>query len=149
MKKIDRHDFIRKIIQEQFVQKQEDIVRILKEHDIAVTQATISRDIKELKLTKVPTPFGGYKYKLPPEMNDGATQKLGRVLKDSFVSMDTQKEFLLIRTIPGNAMALGSVLEFVGFDEVFGIISGDDTVLVICTEENKAFELQKKLVRYI
>lgn len=149
MKKIQRHQFLKKLIQEENIQKQEDIVRILKERNIQVTQATISRDIKELNLVKVPASLGGYKYSLPMEVNYDAAHKLERVMKDSFQSMDIQKEFLLIRTLPGNAMALGAVLEKMEFDEIFGIISGDDTVLIICKDDEKSVQLQNKLIRYM
>ena len=149
MKKKQRHDLLKQLIQEELIQKQEDFVRILKERGIEVTQATISRDIKELQLVKVPTPLGGYRYSLPPEMGYDTTMKLERLMKDSFLSIDSQREFLLVKTVPGNAVALGALIESVEFEEVFGIVTGDDTILIICRNEEKAEQLQRQLIRYI
>ena len=149
MRKKDRLALLKQILEEETIQKQEDFVRILKERGIEVTQATISRDMKELQLIKAPTAMGGYKYILPTEVNEATSNKLERLIKDSFVSIDSQNELLLIKTIPGNAFALGSLIEQMEFEEVFGVIAGDDTILIICRDEQKADQLQRQLIRYI
>lgn len=149
MKKSERHALLKELIKEKNIQKQEEFVELLQKRGIHVTQATISRDMKELQLVKVPNPVGGYKYDLPSTLNEEAIQKLTRMMTDSFKKMDAQKEFLLIRTLPGNAMALGTILEEMDFEEVFGVISGDDTVLVICKGDKQTAQLQRKLLQYI
>ena len=149
MKKKERHQLLRQLVQQEVIQKQEDFVDILQKHGIDVTQATISRDIKELQLIKVPAQEGGYQYNLPPEMNYNISKKLARLMKDAFVSIDTQKEFVLIKTLPGNAFALGTLIETAKYQEVFGCISGDDTVLIICRDEDSAERFQRRIISFI
>ena len=149
MKKRERHHLLQELIKENVIEKQEDFVRILEERGIEVTQATISRDIKELQLVKVPSQTGGYQYSLPPDIQYDTSKKLERLFKDAFVSMDTQDCFLLIRTIPGNAFALGSLIDTSSFDSVFGAISGDDTVLIICRSHEEALQLKNHFIQLI
>ncbi|MCM3513005.1 arginine repressor [Carnobacterium inhibens] len=149
MKKRERHHLLQELIKENVIEKQEDFVRILEERGIEVTQATISRDIKELQLVKVPSQAGGYQYSLPPDIQYDTSKKLERLFKDAFVSMDTQDCFLLIRTIPGNAFALGSLIDTSKFDSVFGAISGDDTVLIICRSHEEALQLKNHFIQLI
>ncbi|SDQ48549.1 arginine repressor [Carnobacterium viridans] len=149
MKKRERHRLLQELIKENIIEKQEDFVRILEEKGIEVTQATISRDIKELQLVKVPSQIGGYQYSLPPDIQYDTSKKLERLFKDAFVSMDTQDCFLLVRTIPGNAFALGSLIDNSNFDSVFGAISGDDTVLIICRSNEEALHLKNHFIQLI
>lgn len=149
MKKKERHQLLRQLVQDKTIRKQEDFVDILHEKEIDVTQATISRDIKELQLIKVPAKDGGYQYNLPPEMSYNISKKLERLMKDAFVSIDTQKEMILIKTLPGNAFALGRLIETAKYSEVFGCISGDDTVLVICRDEEQADHFQRRMIAFI
>lgn len=149
MKKKERHRLLQNLIQEHVIEKQEDFVRILEEMGIEVTQATISRDIKELQLVKVPAQTGGYRYSLPPDIQHNTSKKLERLLKDAFVSIDVQDYFLLLRTIPGNAFALGSLIDLSDFPEIFGTISGDDNVLVICRSEEQANNLKNHFISLI
>ncbi len=149
LKKKERHRLLKELIEEQSIEKQEDFVSILKERGIDVTQATISRDIKELQLMKVPATSGGYYYSLPPDMNDDTSVKLGKMLKDAFVSMDCQDYFMVIHTIPGNAFALSALLDASNFEGVFGTISGDDTLLVICRSAEDAKQLKEHIIQLI
>ena len=149
MKKKERQELLKNLLQEEMIQKQDDFVRILKERNIPVTQATISRDIQEMQLVKIPTPLGGYRYSLPFDIDFDASRKLEKLIKDSFISIDMQREFLLLKTVPGNAVALGSLIENAEFEEVFGVVSGDDTVLIICRNEEKTEKLQRRLIRYL
>ncbi|WP_161878142.1 arginine repressor [Alkalibacterium sp. MB6] len=149
MKKKERHQLLRQLVQQETIRKQEDFVNKLLDRGIEVTQATISRDIKELQLIKVPAKDGGYQYNLPPEMNYNISKKLGRLMKDAFVSIDTQKEFVLVKTLPGNAFALGTLIETANYKEVFGCISGDDTVLIICRDEESAERFQRRIISFI
>ncbi|MGB3160804.1 arginine repressor [Carnobacterium sp.] len=141
MKKKERHQLLKRLIQDHVIEKQEDFVSILKEKGIDVTQATISRDIKELQLIKVPSLSGGYRYSLPPDVHYDTSKKLERLLRTAFVSADVQDYLLLVRTIPGNAFALGSLVDLSEFEEIFGTVSGDDSVLIIC----RSNELAKKM----
>jgi len=149
MKKRERHHLLQELIRENVIEKQEEFVRMLEERGIEVTQATISRDIKELQLVKVPSQTGGYQYSLPPDIQYDTSIKLERLFKDAFVSVDTQDCFLLIRTIPGNAFALGSLIDSSNFENVFGAISGDDTVFIICRSPEEAIQLKNHFIQLI
>ncbi|HFN2111546.1 TPA: arginine repressor, partial [Enterococcus faecium] len=101
MRKKDRHRLITRLLSEQDIRKQEEFVEILKSKGISVTQATISRDIKELKLIKVPASDGGYRYSIPAETNEDVNTKLEKLLKDAFVAVDQMEKFVILKTLPG------------------------------------------------
>ncbi|MFS7003279.1 arginine repressor [Carnobacterium maltaromaticum] len=149
MKKKERHQLLKELIQEHVIEKQEDFVRVLEEKGIEVTQATILRDIKELHLVKVPAQTGGYRYSLPPDIQFDTAKKLERLIKDAFVSIDYQDYFLVLKTIPGNAYALGKLIESSNFDGVFGTIAGDDTILIICRSATAANQIQDQLLSLV
>lgn len=149
MRKRERHQLLRQLVQEENIERQEDFVRHLNNQGFEVTQATISRDMQELQLIKVPSQEGGYRYNLPPEMNYNTSKKLEKLMKDAFVSIDAQDQMVLIKTLPGNAYALGNLLDSANYEEVFGTITGDDTVLVICRDENTADAFQRKIISFI
>lgn len=149
MNKKERHRLLKEIVEERVVEKQEDFVRILNETGIEVTQATISRDIKELHLIKVPAPAGGYRYSLPMDMNYDTSKKLERLLQDAFVSIDCKDDFVLVHTIPGNAFALGAIVDASRFEGVLGTIAGDDTLLIICRSSKDALDLKEHFIQLI
>lgn len=149
MNKKERHRLLKEIVEERVVEKQEDFVRILNEKDIEVTQATISRDIKELQLIKVPAPAGGYRYSLPTDMNYDTSKKLERLLQDAFISIDCKDYFVLVHTIPGNAFALGAVVDASRFEGVLGTIAGDDTLLIFCRSSEDALDLKEHFIQLI
>lgn len=149
MKKRERHQLLRQLVQEENIERQEDFVRHLNNQGIEVTQATISRDMQELQLIKVPSQEGGYRYNLPPEMNYNTSKKLEKLMKDAFVSIDAQDQMVLIKTLPGNAYALGNLIDSANYEEVFGTITGDDTVLVICRDEKNADVFQRKIISFV
>lgn len=149
MKKSMRHDLLKQIVQQAKVEKQEDFVKALADRGYEVTQATISRDIKELDFIKVPHEDGGYYYALPQSSEVNQNQKIESHLKDAFVSLDSQNELLLIETIPGNAPALGLMLEEANFPEVFTILSQDDKLLIICRSKEACEQLRREIISYI
>jgi transcriptional regulator of arginine metabolism len=149
MKKKERHQLLKSLIQDYVIEKQEDFVSILKDKGTEVTQATISRDIKELQLIKVPSLSGGYRYSLPPDVHYNISKKLERLLKTCFVSADVQDYLLLVRTIPGNAFALASLIDLSEFEEIFGTISGDDSVLIICRSNELAKKIKNHFIRML
>ena len=110
MRKQDRHRLITRLLTEKNIQKQEDFVNYLQEKGVAVTQATISRDIKDMKLIKVPSAEGGYRYSLPLETQANTSAKLAKLLKDAFVAAEQMEKYVVLRTIPGNAAACGSLI---------------------------------------
>jgi len=132
MNKGQRHIKIREIITSHEVETQDELVDRLREAGFNVTQATVSRDIKELHLIKVPLPDGRYKYSLPTEQKFNPIQKLKRTLVESFVSIDHADHFVVLKTLPGNANAVAALIDGLDWKEIMGTISGDDTILIIC-----------------
>lgn len=135
MNKGQRHIKIREIISNFDIETQDELVAQLKEEGYNVTQATVSRDIKELHLVKVPMIDGRYKYSLPSDQRFNPLQKLKRALMDAFVHIDQAKNLIVMKTLPGNANAIGALIDNLDWDEVLGTICGDDTILIICREE--------------
>ena len=126
---------IREIIANNDIETQDDLVFALKSAGYNVTQATVSRDIKELHLIKVPLSDGRYKYSLPADQRFNPLQKLKRNMMDAFVRIDSAGHLLILKTLPGNAMAIAALIDNLDWDDVVGTVSGDDTILVICRTE--------------
>jgi transcriptional regulator of arginine metabolism len=132
MNKGQRHIRIRDIITNNDIETQDELVDTLKEAGFNVTQATVSRDIKELHLVKVPLMDGRYKYSLPADQRFNPLQKLKRSLMDAFVKVESAGHLLVMKTLPGNAMAIGALIDHLDWEEILGTICGDDTCLIIC-----------------
>ncbi|ALC89998.1 arginine repressor [Bacillus sp. FJAT-18017] len=140
MNKGQRHIKIREIITSNDIETQDDLVDELRIAGFNVTQATVSRDIKELHLVKVPLQDGRYKYSLPADQRFNPLQKLKRTMMDAFVRIDSAGHLLVMKTLPGNAMAIGALIDNLDWEEILGTICGDDTILIICrtTEDTEA-----------
>lgn len=146
MSKMQRHIKIRELINENEIETQDELVDELKALDYNVTQATVSRDIKELHLVKVPTLSGRYKYSLPADLKFNPYEKLKRLIVDAFVSIDHAGHFIVLKTLPGNANAIGVLIDNLEWEEIMGTICGDDTCLLICREEAHAIEMKNRLI---
>lgn len=131
MKKASRHIKIKELISQYEVETQDELVELLKQNGFNVTQATVSRDIKELQLIKVPTANGIYKYSLPQEPHFNPLNKLKRLMSDSFKSIDYSENLIVMKTLPGNANAIGALIDGLQWEELMGTICGDDTILII------------------
>lgn len=136
--KAQRHIKIREIIASKDIETQEELVEALKEAGFNVTQATVSRDIKELHLVKVPTNNGTYKYSLPEDRRFNPVQKLKRMLQEAFVSIDHAENLIVVKTLPGNANALAVLIDNLDWKEIVGTLAGDDTVLIVCRSKEIA-----------
>lgn len=149
LNKSQRHIRIRDMIANNDIETQDDLVDLLKEAGYHVTQATISRDIKELHLIKVPLQDGRYKYSLPADQRFNPIQKLHRALADAFVSIDGASHFLVMKTLPGNAHAIGSLLDHLDWTEILGTICGDDTIMILCREESQRESVKNRLLEML
>ncbi|QFF99399.1 transcriptional regulator ArgR [Psychrobacillus glaciei] len=149
MNKGQRHIRIRDIISNNEIETQDDLVDFLKSAGYNVTQATVSRDIKELHLVKVPLPNGHYKYSLPADQRFNPAQKLRRALTDAFVSIDGASHFLVMKTLPGNAHSIGSLIDYLDWTEILGTICGDDTCLILCREVSDCDVVKKRLLEML
>lgn len=146
MNKIQRHLKIRELISSNEIETQDELVDLLKAFGKNVTQATISRDIKELQLVKVPTNNGTYKYSLPADQKYNPHEKLKRLIVDVFVKIDHTSHFIVLKTLPGNAQAMGVLIDNLDWEEIMGSICGDDTCLIICRTEEQAILIKDKFI---
>ena len=129
MKK-SRHAKIVELIEKYDVETQEDLAELLKESVFQVTQATVSRDIRELKLSKIPTGDGRQKYVVLRQDDSHLVDKYIRVLKDGLLSMDMAQNILVIKTVSGMASAVAVAVDAMKFKEIVGSIAGDDTIMM-------------------
>ncbi|WP_175991599.1 transcriptional regulator AhrC/ArgR [Bacillus sp. Marseille-Q1617] len=149
MNKGQRHIKIREIITNRDVETQDELVDSLKNAGFNVTQATVSRDIKELHLVKVPLMDGRYKYSLPADQRFNPLQKLKRTLTDAFVKIDTAGHMLVMKTLPGNANAIGALIDNLDWEEILGTICGDDTCLIICRTEDETKVITERFLEML
>ncbi len=128
--KRSRQAVIAEIIEKHDVETQEELAGYLKEAGFSVTQATVSRDIRDMKLSKVLGEHGKQKYAILKQKEEHIGDKYTRVLQDGFVSMDMAQNILVIKTISGMAMAVAAALDALKLQEIVGCIAGDDTIMV-------------------
>lgn len=139
MKK-NRHEKMKELVEQFEIETQEELAEKLKEAGFQVTQATVSRDIRELKLTKVPTMSGKQKYAILVHSDHYLSDKYMRVLKDGFVSMDIAQNILVVKTVSGMAMAVAAAIDAMKLKEIVGSIAGDDTIMMALRSEKAAIE---------
>lgn len=126
--KLERHSKIVELIGRYEIETQEELAERLNEAGYRVTQATVSRDIRELKLTKIPSENGRQRY-VVMQSQGTFSDKYIRILKDGFLSMDMAQNILVIKTVSGMAMAVAAALDAIHFHEIVGCIAGDDTIM--------------------
>ncbi len=139
MSKRERHARILTLIEEYEIDTQEELVDRLNSEGYAVTQSTISRDVTELRLSKVPGTSGRQRYSSASQTDGHLAGKYIRVLRDGFLSMDMAQNILVVKTVPGMAMAVAAALDAMHMKEVVGSIAGDDTIMMAIrtTEDTK------------
>lgn len=125
----NRHQKIIELVDNYAIETQEELAERLKEEGFNVTQATVSRDIRALKLSKVSCGNGKQKYVAMKQEDSRLSEKYIRVLKDGFVSMDQAQNILVIKTVSGMAMAVAAAIDAMEMKEVVGSIAGDDTIM--------------------
>lgn len=140
-----RHGKIIELIQKYDVETQEELAGRLREAGFQVTQATVSRDIRELKLTKIPAGNGGQKYVVLKQDGRHMEDKYIRVLSDAYSSMAAAQNLLVIKTVSGMAMAVAAALDNLQFLEIIGCIAGDDTIFLATASEADAHALMDKI----
>lgn len=132
MRKAERQQYLRSLINQNSIERQEDFVRLLTRDGIEVTQATISRDIKEMQLVKVPSDGGGYHYSLPVQKQLDTQKKLTKTLNDAFISLDSMEKMVVIHVQPGSGPALSTLISQLNLADLFCTLGDDSTVLAIC-----------------
>lgn len=139
-----RQERILEIISTQNVSKQQELVQILRNEGFDVTQATVSRDIKQLKLGKSSPSKGELVRYIEIEAKDDTKQKYVRILKDAYVNMILAQNILVIKTVSGMAMAVAAAIDNLNIKNIAGCIAGDDTIFcAIITDKEAVYVLEE------
>ena len=145
--KTSRHAKILELIQKNDIETQEELSAQLEKEGYHVTQATVSRDIRELKLTKVALNSGRQKYVALNETSEDLTGKYTRVFREGFVSMDMAQNILIVKTVSGMAMAVAAAIDAMHWSEVAGCIAGDDTIMCAIRSAEDTLRVMDKIGR--
>ncbi len=139
-----RHNLILEIIENKDIETQEELAEELLNHGVKVTQATVSRDIKELRLLKVLSDHGGYKYATVERAEKGMNDRFIRILTESVVSIECVNNMMVLKTLPASASAAGEAIDSMKWNEVLGTIAGDNTLLIIGRSEEAVEAIQNR-----
>ena len=139
-----RHNLILEIIELKDIETQEELAEELKNHGVKVTQATVSRDIKELRLLKVLSENGGYKYATVERAEKGMSDRFIRILAESVVSMECVSNMMVIKTLSASANAAAEAIDSMKWSEVLGTIAGDNTILIIGRSQEAIENVQSR-----
>ncbi len=142
--KAKRQALIREIVENQSIQTQEELAEALRGHGMMVTQATVSRDIREMHLLKVLSDDGGYRYATMEKNETGVNDRLIRMLADSVVEMNCANNLIVVRTLPGSAHVAAEAIDNLKWPEVLGTIAGDNTILVIVRSNEEVDVVMKR-----
>ena len=142
--KSTRHSLILEIIEQKDIETQEELAEELKRRGVKVTQATVSRDIKELRLLKVLSDHGGYKYATVERAEKGMSERFIRILSESVISLDNVGNLIVIKTLSAIANAAAEAIDSMKWSEVLGSIAGDNTILVIARSEEAVESLMAR-----
>lgn len=145
--KRQRHRAILDLIQSQVISSQEELRALLKERGWAVTQSTLSRDLRELRLARIPTPEGP-RYSSSDAFS-GADQQtnLEDVLPQFFSSLEGVGELIVVKTMAGGAQPVAEAIDAAGWPEVIGTLGGENTILIVCRSAAAREKVEKKIQR--
>ena len=138
--KNSRHTRILEIISDYVIETQDDLIEKLKESGYPVTQATVSRDIKQLGLIKTATKDGGYKYTVARGDNSSNENKLKNIMRETVVNAQDAQNIIVVKTFPGMANAAAAALDALAGEAVIGSIAGDDTIFIVVRNAEDAME---------
>lgn len=141
---------ILEIIRERPVETQEELVQELRKLGMPVTQATVSRDIKDLNLVKVPTGDGRQRYAPPQDqVMAGFAERLRRVLRDTVLSLEASENLIVVKCLSGTAPAVGEAIDSLRWQEIAGTVAGDNTVLVVVRGRERSQSVLERLRQLI
>lgn len=143
--KSSRQNEIIQLISSRDIETQEELAAELRELGYKVTQATVSRDIRELRLIKVAAKDGGYKYARPERHETAVSERLTRILTDSLVHVDHSGNIIVVKTLSGSANAAAEALDTLDWPEILGTIAGDNTVFAVIRNEADAAEVSARI----
>lgn len=144
MKRVRQRKII-ELVDNNEIETQEELGELLQQEGFFATQATISRDIRELKLSKVTNKDGKQRYVVLRHEENYLGDKYNRVLKEGFVSMDQAQNILVIKTVSGMAMAVAAAIDGLKYPEIVGSIAGDDTIMAAVRSTEETTELIRKI----
>lgn len=147
--KAKRQSKILELIQRYDIETQEELSAYLMREGFEVTQATVSRDIRELKLTKVVMSNGKQKYSVLSETNDQMSEKYVRVFKEGFISIDMAQNILVIKTVSGMASAVAAALDAMQIEGIIGSIAGDDTIMCAVRTVDDTVSIMRRLRKIV
>ncbi|MEF9915759.1 MAG: arginine repressor [Lachnospiraceae bacterium] len=144
-----RHAKIVELINQREIETQEELAELLNQSGMKVTQATVSRDIRDLKLTKVSNDNGKQKYAILHSKDSDMSAKYIRVLKDGFHTMEMAQNILVIKTVAGMAMAVAAAIDAMNWTEVVGCIAGDDTIMCAIRSVEETINVMDKIRKIV
>lgn len=147
--KAKRQAKILELISKNDIETQEELSDYLEKEGFVVTQATVSRDIRELKLTKMAQSNGAQKYIALVETDENLSEKYTRVFRDGFLSFDMAQNILVIKTVSGMAMAVAAALDAMNLHEIVGCIAGDDTIMCAIRSTEDTVSVMKRLRKIV
>ena len=145
--KSKRQNEIIEIISTTDIETQEELATALRERGYQVTQATVSRDIRELRLIKVAAKSGGYKYARPVRHEVAVNERLTRILSDSLIHVEAAANLVVVKTLSGSANVAAEALDNLGWSEIIGTIAGDNTIFVAAKSEGEAEVIASRIRR--
>ena len=148
MKK-NRHEKIIEIVEKYDVETQDELIEYLRKTGYDVTQATVSRDIRELKLTKVMSEKGSYRYELPKTSEPLGSFKFSHALAESITSVDYAMHTVVVKTFPGMAQAVAVGIDNLHLPVILGCVAGDDTIIIIARSAEAADDLNSRIKEII
>ena len=149
MMKSRRQEEILRIIENENIETQEDLANELRSRGYTVTQATVSRDIKELHLIKVTGRSSTYCYALPGRQESAVNDRMIRLLSDSAVSVDYAGQMIVVKTLSGSANVAAEVIDNMNWTEVLGTIAGDNTIFIAVRDTENACEISSRIQKLI
>ena len=144
-----RYTKIKEIVQSRPIETQEELAKALQEEGIEVTQATVSRDIKELRLVKSLSPNGKYKYSTGRDNARDISSKFYSLFGDSVMSVEAAGNMIVVKCMTGMAQAVCASMDTLHFPDFIGTLAGEDTILIICKTDEIAEEKQNELRKLI
>lgn len=147
--KIARHSKIIELINKNDIVTQEELAEKLNEEGFNVTQATVSRDIRELKLTKIAVENGKQKYVVIQSTEGWVSEKYIRVLRDGFLNIDRAENLVIVKTVSGMAMAVAAAIDGMQWGEILGCIAGDDTIFCAVRTKEETLTVIDKIKKMV
>ena len=147
--KTTRHNKILELINKFTITTQEELIEYLRREGYDVTQSTISRDIKQLRLTKTLLPDGKYRYQASPSSEKGAKNNFKTIFSSSVISVESAMNIVVVKTFSGMAQAACAALDMMSFDSIVGTLAGEDTIFVVCKTPERADACAEEFKTYL